>query len=383
MRLAATLLAVLLCVSMIPAAAVGAVGPAADGESPVSAPALDSQETETGAENCTFPVTRTDATGHEVTVTEEPERVVVLAPSAAQVLWDVGAREKVVGMPVNRNTQYLEGSEERENVVDEQGQPDAERVIGADPDLVLAPNIVGNDTVTQLRDAGLTVYKAGFGSSLADVNAKTKLYGRFVGQCADAQAVTDETNESIEEIRTAVEGRDRPRVLYHFYNWTAGNGTFIHETITVAGGENIAATAGISNYQEYNPEIVAEHDPEWIVVPSDARLPQGTPYENTTAVRENQTLVVDANLINQPGPRVVIPMRAMAETFHPEAFQDASNEMATEGEPTEATDGEPTETTTPAETTPAETTDGSGPGFTVVAAALALAMGAAFLRLRK
>lgn len=364
MRLA-TLLAVVLFVSMVPATAVGqspavaAPGVPADD---VQATGIGAQTNATDGGNCTFPVTRTDATGHEVTVPEEPDRVVVLAPSAAQVLWDVGAEEKVVGMPVDRYTAYLNGSEDRQNVVDEQGQPVPEQVIGAEPDFVLAPNVIGNDTVAQLRDAGLTVYKADFGSSISDINEKTSLYGQFVGQCDEAQAVVAETNSTVEEIRTAVDGRDRPSVLYHFYNYTAGTGTFVDEAITVAGGDNVAANAGVSGYKEYNPEIVAERDPEWIVVPSDASLPQGSPYEDTTAFRENQTLVIDTNYINQPGPRVVIPMRKMAEAFHPEAFADASNG-------TTATEGEPTE--------------GSGPGFSGVATALALAVGAFLVRLHE
>lgn len=383
MRLAATLLALVLCVSMGPATAVGqspAVG--APG-----APAVDGQSTGIAAQtdgNCAFPVTRTDATGQAVTVSEEPDRVVVLAPSAAQVLWDVGAREKVVGMPVNQYSAYLNGSEERVNVVDQNGEVVPEQVIGAEPDLVLAPNIIANDTVTQLRDAGLTVYKADFGSSISEINAKTQLYGRFVGQCEAAQSVTDDTNESIAEIRTAVDGRDRPRVLYHFFAFTAGSGTFIDEAITVAGGDNVAANAGITGFKEYNPEIVAERDPEWVVVPSDATLPEGSPYENTTAYEEDQTLVVDTNYISQPGPRVVIPIRTMAEAFHPDAF---------DGTATETTETEQTPTATPEPATPTGTatpvdqgtdpSDGSGPGFGAVAAALALAVGAALLRVRE
>jgi iron complex transport system substrate-binding protein len=327
-------------------------------------------------EDCTFPVTVEDATGTEVTVEERPERVVVLGASAAQTLWDIGARDRVVGMPVKPYTAYLEGSEERTDVVNQDGSINQEAVVGLQPDLVLAPSIVPDATVEQLRAAGLTVYKAPFGRSIEDIYAKIDQFGRLVGNCEEATATREEMQARVETVREAVSGEESPRALYYFYNFTAGNGTFISELVTTAGAENVAASAGVEGYQQLNPEIVADRDPQWLIVQADSPMPAGEPYASTTAVRENNTVLVSADLISQPGPRVVVPLTKMAKAFHPEAYA-AANATAT---PTPAATATPVETEATDAKTPGATA-GGGPGFGV-AGAIAALLGAALVARR-
>jgi len=285
------------------------------------------------AADCSFPITETDATGTEMTLTEPAADVVVLDASSAQVFWEIGAEDRVTGMPVEDFTAYLEGSETRTDVTDGQ-QVDVERVVELDPDLVIAPNYLDEETVEQLRETGLTVYQLGLEDSIQAIYDKTALYGHFVDECGAATETISATQTEVEEIEAAVAGLDRPRVLYHFFGFAAGSETFIHELLEAAGGTNLAAEAGISGYVEISDEVVVEEDPEWIVAPSHAGLPEGEPYASTTALRSEQTLVVDENLVSQAGPRIVVPLREMAEAFHPEAFD------APTGEPT-PTDSEP------------------------------------------
>lgn len=319
--------------------------------------------TATTHDQCSFPVTATDATGTDMTVSAEPQRVVVLQASAAQVMWEIGAREKVVGMPVKPYTAYLDGSRAKTDVLTAEGQVERETVVGLQPDLVLAPNVVRNETVEQLRRDGLTVYRTDFGRSFEDIYAKTRLFGRLVGRCGSAERTVTSTQSRVRTIRQAVAGEDRPRVLYEFYNFTAGKGTFIDEVIRTAGGDNVAANAGVSGYAKISDEVVAERDPQWLVHPSDAPLPGGEPYASTTAYRRNQTVEVNANYMNQPGPRIVGPLSKLAATFHPEAYA-AANATATE---TRAATPETTQPRTPGSET-------SQPGFGLSTAVAALAL---------
>ena len=223
-------------------------------------------------------------------------------------------------------------------------------------------------------------------------------------------------------IRQAVAGEDSPRVLYpQSGGFVAGNGTFIHEVMETAGGDNIAANAGIQGYQQMSNETIAERDPEWIIASDRAAIPAGEPYASTTAVQQDQIIVVDSNLISQSGPRIVTPMTEIAQQLHPEAMQTAnlSNATVTEQpvaadggnatvgtETAVATDGGTAVETTAGETTPGdemaggdadgaateggatgtsgetETTSGNGTGFGVVVAAVAL-LGAALLARRR
>ncbi|WP_018258200.1 PGF-CTERM-anchored ABC transporter substrate-binding protein [Halomicrobium katesii] len=344
---------------------------------PVTATTSDGQ-----SDGCEFPHSTTDATGTEVTLDSAPDRVVALQPSDAQTMWEIGARDQVVGMPRNANTAYLNDTGNRTDVTNDDGTTDVEAVVGANPDLVLAANATRSDTVDQLRNAGLTVYHFPLATSLDDIANNTETVGRLTGNCEGATQTVAEMDERVEAVRETVSDRDRPRVLYYFYQYTTGNETHIHDLIETAGGQNVAADAGLSGYQPINAEVVADSDPQWLVYPSDAAQPTGAPYNETTAVQREQVLSVDANYVSQPAPRVVLALEAMAEAFHPAAFETATasetpatTESATPDTITESeTSDTVTESATPDIVTESATvtTDGSGPGFGLVGAVLAL-----------
>ena len=371
MRHTAIVLTVIVCL-VVGAVPVGAVT-TTSGTSAQTA-------TTTAQSQCSFPYSATDGTGEEVTIDERPERIVALQASTAQILWEIGAKDRVVGMPVRDFTAYLNGSETKTNVFNNDSSVNVERVVALDPDIVIAPDTIENGTIQQLRDAGLTVYKSGLDESIESIYEKTEVYGNLVGNCGEADTAVQEMRSTIEDVRAAVEERENPRVLYYFYNYTAGSETFINEIIQTAGGNNIAANAGIETYEVVNQEVVAERDPQWILHPSDAPLPTGEPYASTTAYQRNQTLTLNTNYMNQAGPRIVIPLQKIARTLHPAAFAEGTTNATepttnggttADGGPTATADGN--DSATPATTSrAATTTSGSGPGFGIIAPIIAL-----------
>ncbi|MFC7172598.1 ABC transporter substrate-binding protein [Haloplanus litoreus] len=254
----------------------------------------------TAAEDCTFPITRTDATGTDVTLSADPDEVVTLNPSAAQTMYEIDAWDDVVG--VSSFADYLPGADEKTTVGSGNTDATVERTIALDPDLVLAPNTIDDSVVSQLRAAGLTVYKFEAAETLDDIVEKTRLTGELVGACEGADSRADEMERQLDVIEGAVDGVDRPKVFYTFFGFTAGDGTFVHEVIETAGGDNIAAdTADInasggdtSGYFVASSEIVVAADPAWFVLSSDeydrATVPSGAGgvYEETTAYREER-----------------------------------------------------------------------------------------------
>jgi iron complex transport system substrate-binding protein len=374
-RTLTTLVVTALLVAVAPGGAVAAPAVGTGAADAGTGPSAVGVSTQT---DCSFPVSRIDATGTNVTVTEDPDRVAVLAPSAAQTMWELNEEDSVVGLPTGPTTAYLEGSQNRTDVTNQDGTVNQEQVVGLEPDLVLAPNIVDNDTVSQLREAGLTVYKVDFGKSLAAITTKVSLFGRFTGACDRAATVNEEFNATLEEIR-ANAPEDRPRVAYFFFNFTTGSGTFIHEAITTAGGDNIAANAGVEGYKPLNDEIVADRNPQWVVRPAGSPLPSGPPWNGTDAYVLDQTLTVDNNLISQPGPRVVQPMGNMSE-----AFQSTREVTATPtGTDDPTTTPGVTETADMTRTTSAGATSDGQPGFGLVTALVAAVLaGLAVVRRR-
>lgn len=353
--------------------------------------------------SCEFPYTATDATGTEVTIEAPPETVAALQPSDAQTMWEIGAREQVVAMPQNQYTGYLNDTEGRTNVANADGTTNAEAVVGSSPDLVLAANITRSSTIQQLREAGLTVYHFPAADSIEGIYEQTETIGRLTGNCDGASETVSEMQTRVQAIEDTVADREEPRALYYSFGWTTGTNSHIHDLIETAGGQNIAAEAGLVGYSELSAEIVADQDPQWILLQTGAPAPSGAPYNETTAMQNDQVLRVDANYLSQPAPRVVIALETMAQALHPEAFQQT--ETATETQTVQTTTAaEDTATPANSETmaendgatatdttattaeddsaTVTETTSGSGPGFGLLAPLAALA-GAALLAARR
>ncbi len=301
-------------------AAGPALGGVAVANAPGQAPAQLGDEV-----SCEFPVELEDASGETVVVEEEPERVVALQPNAAQHMWSIGAQEKVVGMPVNQFTAYLNGSENRTNVLNDEGFSDPETVVDLEPDLVLAPDIVPDETVETLRDANVTVYRYPLINSFEQMYATVEDVGLLVGEFESAAETTASVAGTIQAIEAAVEDEASPRVYYEFFQFTASPGTIDHEVITRAGGENIVQESDFDPaYGQLSDELLVERDPEWLVLQEGAPIPDSEALQQTTAVQEDQIIRIDSNFISQHGPRTLEPLRTIAEALHPEAIESAN-----------------------------------------------------------
>ena len=292
---------------------------------------------DTASSDCAFPVTDTDATDTEVTVDERPDRIVTLQPSTTQIVWDIGASDRVVGAPVGEHIAYLDGHGEPVDITQEDGlTPSVEQVVDVEPDLVLAAGTQDEEQIQQLREANITVFKFETPESfdaLYDVIERT---GRLTGECEGADETLEWMTDEIDTVEEAVEGQESPLAFYPMGSgFTAGEGTFTDEIITTAGGENLGSKAGIEFYEVLSQETIVEEDPEWIVHTDSFDEPPVEPeaLEATTAWEEDQVLVVNASYMNQPGPRIVYPLQEIAEAFHPEAYADAQTAESETTEP--------------------------------------------------
>jgi iron complex transport system substrate-binding protein len=292
--------------------------------------------TETGG--CTFPLSTTDDTGTTVSLSEAPDRIVTLNPSAAQTVYEISASDdpawdRVVG--VSQFGTYLPGASGKTVVGNGRSDATVEQTIALDPDLVLAPNTIPDATVQQLRSAGLTVYKFRDAASIdgtapsgsTTIVEKTRLIGRLVGECDGATDTADTMERELDIVRDALRDEERPKALYYFFTYTAGSDTFADEVLTTGGVENIAAAVD-SGFFVINSETVIAEDPAWIVLNSneysEARVPAGPngAFTETTAYEEGNAVVLDANEVSQPAPRILNAVLDVVRAVHPDAYNE-------------------------------------------------------------
>jgi iron complex transport system substrate-binding protein len=289
-----------------------------------------SVDSSTTAAPCEYPLSLRDASGERVEVSEEPERVVTLGAASAQTMWEFGAQQKVVG--VTQYAAYLEGATAKANVSGAgRARVSVERVVAQQPDVVLAENVTNPETVSKLREAGITVYYFNDSESIEDVYGKVATTGRVVGECDAAVESVRTMKEEMAIVRNATADEEPRDFLYALFGYTAGENTFINAGLEAAGGNNLAI--GVvefppNGYAPINPETVANLSVDWIVYPgTPAAIPQNAAWNATTAVQEGNVVAVDENRISQPAPRVVLAVRSLAKTWYPDAYAAANESL--------------------------------------------------------
>lgn len=288
--------------------------------------------TSTQAEpTCEYPVSVTDATGETVTLEEPPERIVALNPSDANTVFEIGADDRLVGMPVGDGTARLDAEGQTDITEDDGFTVDSETVVGLEPDVVLAGNVTSEEQIEQLRDAGLTVYHFSEATSLEDVAENVAIAGTLSGECDGATETITWMDQRLDILESAVADVDHPKVYYMMGGgFTAGEGTFQHGAMTAAGLDNVATAADIEGWGIISDEVVVDEDPDWILR-TDGQFQPEIPesLEDTTAVQNEQFVTVDANDFSQPAPRIVFAMESLIETVHPDAYDAIADDLET------------------------------------------------------
>jgi iron complex transport system substrate-binding protein len=264
-----------------------------------------------------------DDLGRLVAINGTPQRIISLAPSNTEILFALGLGDKVVG--VTDWCDYPPEALEKEKV-GEYANPDIEKIVALNPDLILAGYGNPIEVVYTLAGLGLTVYGIKT-TDLDDLLNDIRRVGEITDKEVEAQALTSEMDNRIQVVTNQTqELGQRPRVFYIVWGgegsalWTAGSGTFIHELIEKAGGVNICQN--ITGYATISIEDVLARDPE-IIITSEWSYDwaiNATELASTNASQTGRIYTLDDDLVQRPGPRLVEGLEWFAHFIHPEIF---------------------------------------------------------------
>ena len=318
------------------ACATSSSGPAAATGPAATAGGTPTFSASPGARAAAFPITVTDDAGRVVTIDDEPERIVSLAPSNTEIVCAVEACDRLVGV-TDFDDHPPEVADVEKVVIS--AAVDVERVVSAEPDLVLAAGneLTPSDVIARLEELDLTVLVL-YPETLEEIMADIELVGVAVGRPDAAADVVDGMNGRIANVAAAVDGADRPRTLYEVFHsegttYTAGEGSFLAAMLELAGAEPITGDA----QGQLSPEELVAADPELILLgtasydPSlgepDAALETvaGRPgWADLAAVRDGRVVpYFDDIVTTRPGPRIADGVEALARAIHPERIEAA------------------------------------------------------------
>lgn len=274
---------------------------------------------ETGA---SFPVTIKDDTGAQVTVEQEPKRIVTLVPSTTEIAFALGLDDRIVGVTSNDN--YPPKVKEIEKVGDI--NVNVEKVLGLKPDLVLASPING-ETVEKLRSLGLTVLSVD-AQSLEEVYESIRRVGKATGAVKQAEQLIDEMEKEKEQVVQKVSSipeKERLKVWIEVDQtpFTAGGDTLLNELVTLAGGRNVAAE--MKGWPQVSSEKVIKWNPDVILTTygkADESIASRPGWNRIAAVKAKRIHSLNPDLTTRPGPRVTEGMKQIVQILYPERFNE-------------------------------------------------------------
>ena len=290
-------------------------------------------------------ITVTDGFGYTITISARPERIVSLAPANTEILFAVGAGDRVVAV-----TEYCTFPEEAATlpVIGGYSTINIERIVAANPDLIFAYHGNGEENINYLKHLGYNVITLN-ADSIAGTLHDIRLVGEAVGCTETAEKLVSDMEVRLSAVSEKLAGipeSEKPTMVHSMWTdplWVSGNHTFQNEVIQYAGGINAVVTTegwGIVTLEKF-----LLIDPDIIFVDTGMGMGEGAqdvlknyfltePRLSTlTAVQNGHVYAVNADIIDRGGPRLVDGVEAIASIAHPEIFGEYEPDRSTASSP--------------------------------------------------
>lgn len=259
-----------------------------------------------------------DFVGRQITLpAAKPMRIVSLSPGNTEILFALGAGDRVVG--VTDYCDYPASAKERPKVGGFQN-PDLETIVQMQPDIVFASGAFQTQTIVALERAGIPVV-AIEPHSMPEVLRAIELVGLLIGEKANASRLNDQLAQVLAKVRAAGQQDNKPQVFVEVWDlpfMTIGGKSYISDVIAQAGGVNVAAgragdyiPADFETLYTYNPDVylVAHRG----VLAGGETMVTGKPeLQDIAAIKQQRVYVIVDDFLARPGPRSFIAMEQVA-----------------------------------------------------------------------
>jgi iron complex transport system substrate-binding protein len=232
-------------------------------------------------------------------VPREIRRVVTLAPNLTEMIFALGAGERIVGADDFSN--YPEAAKKLPKVGGM--QPNIEKIVALKPDIVFA-STEGNhpNLAPALGAANIPLFVI-----RTDRLQEIPTAMRKLGELLDAPR----TDDAVRELERAVAAQKRaranaPRVLFAVWTdplYVAGRATFTDDLFALTGARNAVE---INGWPQYSLESLVASPPDILLYPRGAVTPQQVDALVKRAPGLHMRVVsVNEDIFQRPGPRMV------------------------------------------------------------------------------
>jgi len=264
-----------------------------------------------------YPITVVDDAGRTVTITQRPQRVICAAPSTTKFLQYLGLEDKIIAV-----TNWDDFEAER---IGDLFPINLEKIVSLNPDLIFTFGGFQLPEVVKLEQQGLTTVVLN-ANSVQQILNDLVLVGTIMGIPEKAKQLANQLQERY--LNIAKKGYNIPfdkRVKVVFLMdipgpdvrevWTCGQGSYLNDLITLAGGANIAALfTGPNGFLPISLEYIVSQNPDVLIVTSyvpnseeqiKEKISNHSILKSLKAVKNKRIYVYDNYLLSLPVPQLV------------------------------------------------------------------------------
>lgn len=281
-----------------------------------------------------------DRAGNAITVPDNVEKIVSMAPSTTQVLIELGLGDKIVGIDTNSASfaDKLPSGVAQFDMM----SPDNEAIAALSPDIVFTSgmsSVGGTSPFQSLVDSGICVADIPTPDSIEGVCDDIKFIGTCVGKGAEGLAYAKGLTvfmEGVEEYaKTIPEGEQKtvlvmmnvPSAEYPTI-YTFGKGTYMNEMIEDLGAKNVFAdqegwlSVSVEDVIAANPDVILM-DCNWMPDAAEqVKALEG--WENVNAVKNGEVYQIDEDTCSRPNHHISDATIEWAKCIYPDTYGNFS-----------------------------------------------------------
>ena len=273
----------------------------------------------------------TDREGTEVNIPTKIEKIISTAPSNTEVLMALGLGDKLVA--IDKYSTDIEGINTELPQIDFLN-PDAETIIGLEPDIVIASghNKTGSveDPFKAISEAGIPVVYIPSSDSIDGIYKDIEFIADVVNERSKGKEIVDDMKAQVEEIKAIGDTiTDKKSVYFEIspapYLSSFGKSTFLNEMIEIIGAKNIFENE--EGWVSPTAEAIIDANPVVIITnagymenPTE-EIKSRDAWENINAIKNNEVYLVDQNASSRPSQNVINALEQMAKAVYPEHYE--------------------------------------------------------------
>ena len=261
-------------------------------------------------------------------IPEQIDTIISIGPSNTEILTALGFGDKIIA--ADTFSENVEGIQAGISIYDMM-YLDMEHIINMQPDVVFVTGMTWVDgdeePLRMVSNAGIAVIYLPMSTSITDIIEDIHFIAAVLGAESAGEAIVSAMENEINYFRQIAETITNKRRVYFEispapYMYSFGRGTFLHEMIELAGGQNIFSDR--DGWLGLADEILLSANPDVILTTVNfiddptGEIMSRPGWNAISAVQNGDVFYIDADSSSRPSHHIIRALREIANALYPE-----------------------------------------------------------------